>query len=99
MTGGEHETQEIVADLIVERPVEIRGGHPGPGLGLATKLLLLALEQRSPAQQVDRTMLSGGHKPGARIVRDARLRPLLERRDESILSQLLGETDVAHDAR
>src|SRR5437763_9515650 len=32
------------------------------------------LEQRPPAQQVDRPTLRGGHEPGARVVRDARLR-------------------------
>ena len=44
-------------------------------------------------------MLRGGHEPGARVVRDARLRPLLERGDESVLRELLGEADVAHDPR
>src|SRR5271170_1641382 len=44
-------------------------------------------------------MLSCGHEPGARVVRDARLRPLFERGDESILSEVLGETDIAHDSR
>jgi hypothetical protein len=44
-------------------------------------------------------MLGGGHEPGARVVRDARLRPLLKRGDESILRQVLGKADVTHDAR
>src|SRR3989475_9598767 len=44
-------------------------------------------------------MLRGGHEPGARIVRDARLRPALERGDERVVRQVLGETDVAGDAR
>ena len=60
---------------------------------------MLALEQRSPAQQVDRAMLRGGHQPGARVVRDARLRPLLERGDERVLRQVLGQADVAHHPR
>ena len=50
-------------------------------------------------KQVDRAMLRGGHEPGARVVRDARLRPLLERGDERVLRELLGEADVAHDPR
>ena len=33
------------------------------------------------------------------IVRDAGLRPLLERRDERVLREVLGEPDVAHDPR
>ena len=44
-------------------------------------------------------MLRGGHEPGARIVRDARLGPALERGDERVVRQVLGETDVAGDAR
>ena len=44
-------------------------------------------------------MLRRGHEPGARVVRDARLRPLLERGDERVLREILGQADVAHDAR
>jgi hypothetical protein len=40
-----------------------------------------------------------GHEPSARIVRDARFRPLLERSDESVLRKFLGEADIAHDPR
>ena len=69
------------------------------GLELVAELLVLALEQLVPAQQVDRAMLRGGHEPGARVVRDARLRPLLERGDERVLRELLGQADVAHDPR
>jgi hypothetical protein len=42
-------------------------------------------------------MLGGGHEPGARVLRDARLLPLLERGDEGILGQILGKADIAHD--
>ena len=44
-------------------------------------------------------MFRGAHQPGARVVRNARLRPLLERRDEGVLRELFGDTDVAHDPR
>ena len=64
-----------------------------------TELLVLALEQLVPAEVVDRAMLRGGHEPGARVARDARLRPLLERGDERILREVLGKTDIAHDPR
>src|SRR5438132_9163937 len=39
-------------------------------------------------------MLRGGHKPGTRVVRDARLRPLLERGDQSVLRELFGQTHI-----
>ncbi len=97
MTGYEYQAQEIVPDVVVERGVEVRPPRPGPEL--AAELFVLAGEPRPPAQQVDRTMLRGGHEPGARVVGDARLRPPLEGDDEGVLGQLLREADVAHDPR
>src|SRR6266852_976051 len=44
-------------------------------------------------------MLRGGHEPGTRVVRDARLRPPFERGDERLLREVLGQSDVAHDSR
>ena len=46
MAGGEHEAQEVVADVVVERGVEVRRGRLLPGLELVPELLVLALEQR-----------------------------------------------------
>ena len=66
---------------------------------LAAEFFVLALEPRVSAEVVDRAMFRGGHQPGARIVRDARLRPLLERGDQGILRQVLGHADIAHDPR
>jgi len=42
-------------------------------------------------------MLCGGHKPGAGVVRNARLRPPLEGGHESVLRELFGQTDIADD--
>jgi hypothetical protein len=42
-------------------------------------------------------VLPGGHEPGARVIRDARLRPLLEGGEERILGELLRQPDVTHD--
>ena len=60
---------------------------------------MLALQHRASAEVIDSTMLGGAHEPGARIVRDARLGPLLERREESILCEILGKPDIAHNSR
>ncbi len=60
---------------------------------------MLALEPRPSAEVINSTMLGGGHEPGARVVRDARLRPLLERSNQSILREILGNADIAHDSR
>jgi hypothetical protein len=99
MTGYEYEAQEVVADVIVDRGLEIRRGQLLLDLELATELLVLALEPLVAAEEIDRTMLRGGHEPGARVVRDARLRPPLERHDERLLGELLGQPDVAHHPR
>src|SRR5207247_5792710 len=48
-----------------------------------------------PAHEVYRPMLRGGHEPGARVVRDPRLRPPLERSDECVLREILGKLEVA----
>ena len=45
MAGREHEAQEVVADVVVERGVEIRRGLLLLGLELAAELLVLALER------------------------------------------------------
>ncbi len=60
---------------------------------------MLALEPLVAAQQIDGAILRGSYEPGAGVARDARLRPLLERGDQSIVRQILGQTDVAHDPR
>ena len=44
-------------------------------------------------------MFRRGHQPGARVAGNARLRPLLERRDQRILCEVFRDPDVANDAR
>jgi hypothetical protein len=53
--------------------------------------------QRLPPKPVDRPALRRRHQPGAGTCRHAIRRPLLERGDQRVLRQLLGEADVAHD--
>ena len=99
MAGREHEAEEVVPDLVVECCIEVGLRCRLLRLDLTSERLVLAREQGASAQAVDRAMLRGGHEPGARVVRDACLRPLLERRDERILRELLGKPDVAHHPR
>src|SRR5260370_31563748 len=96
VAGDEYEAQEVVVDIIVERCVEIRHSCLLPGLEFAAKLLVFSLKQLVAAKHVDRAVLRSSHEPRARIVRDARLRPLVERGEESVLRKFLGHTDVAH---
>jgi hypothetical protein len=69
------------------------------GVDLAAEFLMLAFEQLVPAQAIDGAVFRGSHEPGARVLRDARFGPLLQRGDESVLSQFLRHADVAHDSR
>src|ERR1700720_3310409 len=43
---------------------------------------------------IDRTMLRSGREPSARVIRDARCRPFLERGDECVLCKLFGQAEV-----
>ena len=96
MTGDEHEAEEIVADIVVNRGVEIGDGGLLPGLHFVAELLLLPVVQAPSAEQVDGAVLGRGHEPGARIVRDPARGPTFQGRDEGVLGQVLGQADVAH---
>ncbi len=97
MAGDKHETEQIVADVIVDRGVEVGYGLLLPRLQLVAELLVLPVEQGPAAKLVDGPVLRGGHEPGARIVGDTRFGPALEGRDQGILREVLGEADIAHD--
>jgi hypothetical protein len=99
MAGYEHETQEVVADRVIDCGIEIGRGHLLLRLELVAKLLVLALQPLASAKQVDGPMLCRGHEPGAWVVRDTRLRPSLQCRDERVLRKVLGNTDVTHHTR
>src|SRR6185437_10522868 len=59
----------------------------------------VALVETLPAAPaVDRAALGDGRQPGAGIARDAGLRPLLQRRHERVLGELLCQADVARPA-
>jgi hypothetical protein len=94
----EHQAQEVVADIIVERGVEVRRSALSR-LELVTELFVLSLEQRVSPEEIDGPMLRGGHEPRAGIARDPRLGPLLECSDERILGEVLGRADITHDPR
>ena len=100
MAGGEDQAQQVVADVVVERRVEVaaRRSRARASSSRPSSSCLRSSSLRA-AELVDGAVLGRGHQPGARVVRDARLRPLLERGDQRVLRQLLGQADVAHHAR
>jgi len=95
MARGEDQLQEVVTELVVEVLDEVGGGRRG----FVTELLVLALEHLTATHVVDRAMLRGLHQPRTGAVRNADARPLLERSDQRILRELLGDTDIARDPR
>jgi hypothetical protein len=96
MAGDEDETQEVVTDGIVQRGVEVRDRGLVLRLQLVAELPFLALVQRAAAQLVDRAVLGGRHEPRARLLGDPGFRPPLQRGDQGVLRQVLGQSDVAH---
>ena len=99
MAGGEDEPQKVVVERVVGRGRKVLLINGRAQLRIAAQLLGLTLVDLRAPQPVDAAMLGGGHEPGARVVRDARLRPLLEGGEERILGDLLGHPDVPHDPR
>src|SRR5207253_8842454 len=98
MARDEDQAQQVIAEIVVESRIQIWHG-PLLRTKLATKLLVLALEQSISAEVINRPMFRRGHQPGARVIGDARLRPLLERGDQSILCEIFGQSDIADDPR
>jgi hypothetical protein len=98
VTGREDQAEKVVPDVVVDRRLELALGYLMLGAEqLVSHFLVLELEPLAPAQQIDRAMLRGAHQPRARLVGDTRVGPLLERRDERVLRELLREADVADD--
>jgi len=99
MAGCEDQTQQIVAHVSVGRVVEIRHRQLLLDLQLTPQLFLLALQALPAPQAVNRPVLRDGHEPGAGVVWHAGLGPPLQRGDERVLRQLLGQSDIAHHPR
>ena len=61
MAGREHKAQEIVANIIVERGIEIGLRRLLLDLKLVTELLMFSFEQLVAAEEIDRSMLRARH--------------------------------------
>ena len=90
--------KQVVADIVVERRIGIGRKAFPVDLQLAADLLMLALQHLVAAQMIEGAPLGGGHQPGARVVGNALARPLLQRRNQRLLREFLGQPDIAHDA-
>ncbi len=98
MAGDEDESEEVVADGIVEGGVELR--HSPLECGeVAGQVFMFALGDGVAAEQIDGAAFRGGCEPRAGVFGDAGLRPLFEGGDKCLLREVFGEADVAGEAR
>src|SRR5215469_1669071 len=94
MTGGEDQPQQVVIDVVSDSAIEVGGAVVPAGLQRPPDLRVLALTFGVAPEVVNCPAFGDGHQPGARVARNSVARPLLERGDDGVLSQLLGEADV-----
>ena len=95
MARHEYQAQQVIADLV---HLSLRGAELLRLEFLAERLVLGG--EHAPAPQViERAVAGGAHQPGARVVRHPRARPVLQRAHQRILRELLGQADIAHQAR
>ena len=61
MAGREHQAQKVVANIVIERSIEIGFALLSLELVLAPELLLFSFECYFSADEIDRAMLRAGH--------------------------------------
>ena len=95
MAGREHQAQQVVADIVVERRVEIRHRLLPSASSSSAELLMLALEPAC-SRRSDRSRgvlaVAMSHAPGLSGTPDAG--HCLECGDQRILRQFLGLADI-----
>src|SRR5690606_5334865 len=99
VAGGKDQPQQIVADLVIQRLDQFALVIGGVVLYEASNFLQLGRGHFAVAEIIDAAPLGGLHQPGAGIVRHAGFGPGLERDQQGVLCQFLGQRDVAHHAR
>ena len=98
MTGREDQAQHFVADIVIERGVEIRHDLLVL-LHLANDHLVFVVKHPAAAQVIERPTFSRCHQPRAGALGDARFRPSLQRRNQCFLSEILGQRHIAQQSR
>ena len=99
MTGGEHQPQQIIADIVIQRFVQdrnrVRCIHRDP-----MRHFRQFVGRHCPvAELVNGPTFRRLHQPGTRIVRHPRLGPCPQRGHQRILRQFFGHRNIAHHAR
>ncbi len=94
MAGHEHQPQQVVTQIIFQR-LTVIGRRQRRRMQLLAPLRMLLRHPLVLAQHINGTVARSGHQPGSGIVRDALLRPALQRGQPGVLGQLLGAADIA----
>jgi uncharacterized protein YfaT (DUF1175 family) len=99
MAGDEHQAQQVVADVVVRETVRIVAHGVSVQFEFDAVFVLAAGVQGALAQMVDGPPLRRGHQPCGGVVRHAVDGPALQRDDQHVLRQFLGDADIAGHAR
>jgi hypothetical protein len=97
MRRDEHQPQQIIADFIIGFRFDRSPILPCTHLKLVHQRVF-AVPHPRVSQVVEGTAFGSGREPGAWIVGNSAPGPVFERRDEGILSKLLGEPNIAYQA-
>src|ERR1017187_5640398 len=89
MAGDEDEAEQVVADGVVKRGVEVGRGL-FEGFEFAGELFVFARGDGVAAEEIDGASFGGCGKPRRGIIGDARLRPLFECGDQRFLREIFG---------
>src|SRR5262249_50866888 len=74
------------------------GRSVAPRFVVGNKIFLRSIEARPPAHRIDGLEACGRNQPGARLVRNASLRPGLQRGGECLMHGLFGEIQISEHA-
>ena len=99
MARRENQAEQVVADVVIERGNVIGHGIFLLLLEFAAEFAVLAFEERAAAERSIARCFAAviSHAPGFDGMPSRR--PLFERGDESVVSEILGGADVTRDAR
>ncbi len=95
MARGEHEAEQVVIDVVGDGAVEVGVDRLRVDGQVATDVAVPVAQALVPAVLVDGPSLGHGHQPAPGIARNPRHRPLLQRGDDCVLGQLLGQAHIA----
>src|SRR5580698_4054758 len=98
MAGSKNETENIIIDDLIQSLIHRFAELLLLKFKFSRNLSMLLLQHPTATQPVDCASLCCCHQPCRRIFRNAFFRPSLKSRNQSVLSELFGNADVAGNA-